>query len=54
MSNLFNDIMSSLNELIEHAEGNPTDVVIHRRKAPTSDQDNEPLQRQIAKPKSAE
>ena len=35
MSMLFDDIMSSLNELKEHAEGKPTGVVVHRRNAPT-------------------
>ena len=33
MARLFDDIMSSLNELKEHAEGKPTGVVIHRRAA---------------------
>lgn len=35
MSRLFDDIMSSLNELKEHAEGKPTGVVTHHRKTAT-------------------
>ena len=35
MSRLYDDIMSSLNELKEHAEGKTTGVVIHHRKTTT-------------------
>ena len=31
MSTVFEDIMSSLNELVEHAEGKDTGIVVHRR-----------------------
>ena len=35
MSRLYDDIMSSLNELKEHAEGKTTGVVIYHRKTTT-------------------